>query len=168
MLLAWVCALAGAWIALLLCDGATSFHAALARRHKGQGVTSSMTTSSEASRSREGSAQDGGSPASPEATPAATDEAEAAATCACPCMRVTLASHAARPDVKSLLTAFAEEELASYAARDKGEEDAPEVSLAARRERELLVAAGGPKVLLATIAAALPSNGRLTRLTHPM
>ena len=112
LLLGWICAMGGAWLALLLCD-----------------LYAVCTTAA-------------GDHAQP-TTEMPSEEAAGASS-----LIVPLVSNGKRPCMKARLEAFAR----------PGEIEAGEV----------LMAAGGPEALFATMEEALPAHVHVQRLTHPM
>lgn len=130
LLLGWVCALAGAWLALLICDAFMyCYSATMARR----GATSASGTAQPPDLSAE-------------AAPANS-------------LIVPLTSNGTRPCVRARLMAFMDQ-----VAKTKGET----AETFHAKQSEMLVAAGGPQVLLDSIKKVVPKHMHLTKLTHPM
>lgn len=117
LLLGWFCAMAGAWIALLLCDAITYCSAAMTNS---AASTADLEISSE----------------------------EVTTT---PSLVVPLTSNGTRPCMKARLENFADQ-----------------LTFAGSDAKEMLVAAGGPQALFASIKETLPAHVHVQRLTHPM
>ena len=120
LLIGWISAIAGAWLALLLLDG-IAYCGSRATCTSGADV-SNMSLS----------------------TVICSGEAASASS-----LTVPLASNGARPCMKERLEAFVVEEGKS-------------------KQKEMLVAAGGPQALLESMKKTLPAHLHLLELTHPM
>ena len=87
-------------------------------------------------------------------------------------LTVGLSSNGTRPCMRTRFAAFVDGGVAEAAARDTelsagGESKAGDAGKPETKE-EVLVAAGGPKALFASLEKALPDRVHVTRLTHPM
>ena len=87
-------------------------------------------------------------------------------------LTVGLSSNGTRPCMRTRFAAFVDGGVAEAAARDTelsagGESKAGDAGKPEASE-EVLVAAGGPKALFASLEKALPDRVHVTRLTHPM
>ena len=123
LLLGWACAMAGAWLGLLLCDAITYCSAPAARNLNLAQPTGVASGASSTGRS----------------------------------LIVPLASNGSRPCMNARLAAFVDYVNASRIAA--GEEIQTD---------DVIVAAGGPGILFASLEKTLPAHAHVQRLTHPM
>ena len=165
LLLAWIGALAGARVALLVADLAVllRFEVCIRRHEPFNPAVREVSLSGSLDGSDERrSSLSGASPRSPDRAHTSTSGSADASAAEYAALTVTLASNGSRPDMGARLAAFAAQ-LSDHAS------DAVDASETGEAEpREMLVAAGGPRVLLANLQAALPAHLSLASLTHPM